>query len=58
MAGQNGELYQRMLGNLAEYVTICDESGFAGFGHPEHHLQVEGLEVIITNPFLQNGAEG
>lgn len=45
MAGQNGELYQRMLGNLAEYVTICDESGFAGFGHPEHHLQVEGLEV-------------
>ena len=45
MAGQDGELYQRMLNNLAEYVTICDEAGFAGFGHPEHHLQIEGLEV-------------
>lgn len=45
MAGKDGKLYQRMLKNLGEYVTICDEAGFAGFGHPEHHLQVEGLEV-------------
>ena len=45
MIGKDGARYQRMLSNLAEYVGICDEAGFAGFGHPEHHLQIEGMEV-------------
>lgn len=45
MIGKDGQLYQRMLKNLGEYVKICDEAGFAGFGHPEHHLQIEGMEV-------------
>ena len=24
---------------------MADEAGYAGFGHPEHHLQVEGFEA-------------
>ena len=45
MAGKNKNYYQRMLKNIKEYICICDEAGFAGFGHPEHHLQIEGMEV-------------
>ena len=45
MAGKRPELYQRMLKDLKEYVTVCDQTGFEGFGHPEHHLQIEGMEA-------------
>jgi alkanesulfonate monooxygenase SsuD/methylene tetrahydromethanopterin reductase-like flavin-dependent oxidoreductase (luciferase family) len=45
MAGQRPELYQRTLDEIAEYVRFADEAGFAGFGHPEHHLQIEGFEA-------------
>jgi alkanesulfonate monooxygenase SsuD/methylene tetrahydromethanopterin reductase-like flavin-dependent oxidoreductase (luciferase family) len=45
MAGQRPELYQRMLDEIAQYVRVADEAGFAGFGHPEHHLQIEGFEI-------------
>lgn len=45
LAGKDPALYQQMLARLAEYVRICDEAGFAGFGHPEHHLQIEGMEA-------------
>jgi alkanesulfonate monooxygenase SsuD/methylene tetrahydromethanopterin reductase-like flavin-dependent oxidoreductase (luciferase family) len=45
MAGRNPELYQRMLDEVAEYVQFADQSGFTGFGHPEHHLQIEGFEA-------------
>ena len=45
MAGQRPELYQRMLGEIAEYARFADEAGYAGFGHPEHHLQIEGFEI-------------
>ena len=45
MAGQRGDLYQRMLDEIAEYARFADESGYAGFGHPEHHLQIEGFEA-------------
>ena len=45
MAGKKPELYRRMLNDLKDYVQICDEAGFAGFGHPEHHLQIEGMEA-------------
>ncbi len=44
-AGLRPELYQRMLDELAGYATLADEAGYAGFGHPEHHLQVEGFEA-------------
>jgi alkanesulfonate monooxygenase SsuD/methylene tetrahydromethanopterin reductase-like flavin-dependent oxidoreductase (luciferase family) len=45
MAGKRPELYQRMLGEVAEYVSFADEAGYAGFSHPEHHLQIEGFEA-------------
>ncbi len=45
MAGQNPELYQRMLAEIAEYATFADSAGYAGYGHPEHHLQIEGFET-------------
>ena len=45
MAGKRPELYQRMLNEVAEYAAFADEVGYAGFGHPEHHLQVEGFEA-------------
>ena len=45
MAGQDPILYQRMLGEIADYARLCNASGWAGFGIPEHHLQVEGFEL-------------
>ncbi len=45
MAGQKPALYQRMLAEIAEYARFADESGYFGFGHPEHHLQLEGFEI-------------
>jgi alkanesulfonate monooxygenase SsuD/methylene tetrahydromethanopterin reductase-like flavin-dependent oxidoreductase (luciferase family) len=44
-AGLRPDLYQRMLDELAAYATLADDAGYAGFGHPEHHLQVEGFEA-------------
>ena len=45
MAGRRTELYQRMLDEIAEYASAADEWGYAGIGHPEHHLQIEGFEA-------------
>ncbi|MCZ6666719.1 MAG: LLM class flavin-dependent oxidoreductase, partial [Gammaproteobacteria bacterium] len=45
MAGKDPLLYQRMLDEIAEYVAYADEVGYAGWGHPEHHLQIEGFEA-------------
>ena len=45
MAGKDPLLYQRMLDEIAEYVAFADEAGYAGWGHPEHHLQIEGFEA-------------
>lgn len=45
MAGRSNELYQRMLNEIAQYATFADEAGYFGFGHPEHHLQIEGFEI-------------
>ena len=42
MAGKRPAHYQIMLRNVKEYVTVCDQ---AGFGHPEHHVQIEGMEA-------------
>ncbi len=45
MAGKDPLLYQRMLDELAEYIALADDAGYAGWGHPEHHLQIEGYEM-------------
>ena len=45
LAGRDGALYQRMLDEIAEYARVADAAGYTGFGHPEHHLQVEGFEA-------------
>lgn len=45
MAGKRPDLYQRMLDEIAEYVSFADDAGYAGWGHPEHHLQIEGFEA-------------
>ena len=45
MAGRKPELYQRMLSEIAQYAEFADKAGYFGFGHPEHHLQIEGFEI-------------
>ena len=45
LAGQKNELYQRMLDEIATYAHFADENGYAAYGHPEHHLQIEGFEI-------------
>lgn len=45
MAGKDPARFQRMLDEIAEYVGFADDAGYAGFGHPEHHLQIEGFEA-------------
>ena len=45
MAGRKPELYQRMLSEIARYAEFADQAGYFGFGHPEHHLQIEGFEI-------------
>ena len=44
MAGQRDELFQRYLDEVKAYVQFADELGYAGYGHNEHHLQIEGFE--------------
>ena len=45
MAGRNRELYHRMLDEIAELARFVDTHGYHAFGHPEHHLQIEGFEA-------------
>ena len=45
MAGKNPVLYQRMLAEIADYAKFADEHGYYAMGHPEHHLQIEGMEI-------------
>lgn len=45
MAGQNGELYQRYLAEVRDYIRLADQLGYASYGHNEHHLQIEGMEI-------------
>ena len=45
LAGLNNDYYQRMLGEIADIARFADENGWYGFGHPEHHLQIEGFEI-------------
>ncbi len=45
LAGLKNDLYQRMLDEVAQIASAADEWGYAGMGHPEHHLQIEGFET-------------
>jgi len=45
MAGRKPDLYQRMLDELAQLAGFAEERGYFSFGHPEHHLQIEGFEI-------------
>jgi len=45
MAGKDADLYRRMLDEIAGIATLADDLGYTGFGHPEHHLQIEGFEA-------------
>ena len=51
MAGKNPVLYRRMLAELGDYARFAEARGYFGFGHPEHHLQIEGFE-IANDPAL------
>ena len=51
MAGRDPVLYRRMLAELADYARFAEARGYFGFGHPEHHLQIEGFE-IANDPAL------
>ena len=45
LAGRNPNLYQRMLQELGNYAAFAEKRGYFAFGHPEHHLQIEGFEA-------------
>ena len=45
LAGRNPDLYQRMITELGRYARFSEEHGYYAFGHPEHHLQIEGFEA-------------
>ena len=45
MAGRKPELYHRMLDEIGAYASFADANGYHAFGHPEHHLQIEGFEL-------------
>ena len=45
MAGRDNALYQRMLDEIAHYARFAEDNGYSGYGHPEHHLQIEGFEI-------------
>lgn len=51
MAGQDAELYQRMLRQVGEIARLADELGYEGIGFTEHHFHIEGFECS-TNPVL------
>ena len=45
LAGTRPELYQRMIHELGDLAAFAEASGYYAFGHPEHHLQLEGFEI-------------
>lgn len=45
MAGRDPALYQRMIDELGRYAAFAEAHGYFAFGHPEHHLQIEGFEI-------------
>ena len=45
LAGLNNDYYQRMLDEIADIARFADRNGWYAYGHPEHHLQIEGFEA-------------
>ena len=45
MAGRNPALYNRMIEELGSTAAFAEQHGYFAFGHPEHHLQIEGFEI-------------
>jgi alkanesulfonate monooxygenase SsuD/methylene tetrahydromethanopterin reductase-like flavin-dependent oxidoreductase (luciferase family) len=50
-AGLRGDLYDRMLRELAEQARLADDLGYDSISFTEHHFHVEGFE-ISNNPIL------
>ncbi len=50
-AGLRGELYDRMLRELAEQAVLADQLGYDSISFTEHHFHVEGVE-LSNNPVL------
>jgi len=50
MAGKDPVLYQRMLGEIAEYARTCDVTGWSGIGIPERELDKLGkpFEQVVN----------
>lgn len=51
MAGNDAELYQRMLRDLGEQVRLADDLGYDSIAFTEHHFHIEGFE-LSNNPVL------
>jgi alkanesulfonate monooxygenase SsuD/methylene tetrahydromethanopterin reductase-like flavin-dependent oxidoreductase (luciferase family) len=51
MAGNRGELYQRMLSDLADQAKLADDLGYDSIAFTEHHFHIEGFE-LSNNPVL------
>jgi alkanesulfonate monooxygenase SsuD/methylene tetrahydromethanopterin reductase-like flavin-dependent oxidoreductase (luciferase family) len=51
MAGLRGDLYDRMLAELAEQARLADGLGYDSISFTEHHFHVEGFE-LSNNPVL------
>jgi alkanesulfonate monooxygenase SsuD/methylene tetrahydromethanopterin reductase-like flavin-dependent oxidoreductase (luciferase family) len=51
MAGNDPELYQRMLRDLGEQVRLADDLGYDSIAFTEHHFHIEGFE-LSNNPVL------
>ncbi len=45
MAGRDRALYGRMIDELGRTAAFAEQHGYFAFGHPEHHLQIEGFEA-------------
>jgi len=51
LAGLRGDLYQRMLAELAEQAKLADALGYDSISFTEHHFHVEGFE-LSNSPVL------
>jgi alkanesulfonate monooxygenase SsuD/methylene tetrahydromethanopterin reductase-like flavin-dependent oxidoreductase (luciferase family) len=51
LAGMRGDLYGRMLGEIAEQAKLADDLGYDSISFTEHHFHIEGFE-ISNNPVL------
>lgn len=51
MAGNDVELYQRMLRDLAGQAMLADDLGYDSIAFTEHHFHIEGFE-LSNNPVL------